>query len=284
MAHQNLLIGMIGFLIAGAGGVFVLLNQGGQPVSNAHITKEALVAGISVQEEDRVGEFVKTEERAAEKPKEPASAAPQLVPVPKKPSPVPLPVPEPSVIPEAEISEVAVADPEPVPVPVVESTPSQQPVGRININTANSGELQQLNGIGPVLAGRIIDYRKNISLFYAIEDIKNVKGIGEVIFGKTRDNIIVGNVSPPAPQPSPPAPTPSSTPTPSQTPPSSSKININTANYEELQGITGVGPSIAKNIIDYRNANGPFAQIEDIMNVPLIAEGRFEKMKEEITI
>ncbi len=62
------------------------------------------------------------------------------------------------------------------------------------------------------------------------------------------------------------------------------KININTAGFEELQLITGVGPVIAQNIIDYRETHGPFQRIEDIMNVSGIGEARFEAMKDEITV
>ncbi|KKU94300.1 MAG: Polymorphic membrane protein [Candidatus Jorgensenbacteria bacterium GW2011_GWA1_48_13] len=62
------------------------------------------------------------------------------------------------------------------------------------------------------------------------------------------------------------------------------KININTAGYEELQKITGVGPVIAGRIIDYRNVNGPFGQIEDIKDVKGIGDITFQKMQDEITI
>ncbi|MBU8908147.1 stalk domain-containing protein [Desertibacillus haloalkaliphilus] len=61
-------------------------------------------------------------------------------------------------------------------------------------------------------------------------------------------------------------------------------ININTADKELLQEITGVGPAIAKRIIEYRENNGPFERIEQIMNVSGIAEGRFADMKDEITV
>lgn len=64
----------------------------------------------------------------------------------------------------------------------------------------------------------------------------------------------------------------------------SEKININTASAEDLDNITGVGPAYAKNIIDYRDANGPFQKIEDIVNVKGIGPKTFEKMKDEITI
>lgn len=75
---------------------------------------------------------------------------------------------------------------------------------------------------------------------------------------------------------------PSVTPTP--TPQQSGKININTASNSELDKITGVGPTIAQRIIDYRNTNGPFQKIEDLKNVKGIGDVNFEKMKNEITI
>jgi competence ComEA-like helix-hairpin-helix protein len=64
----------------------------------------------------------------------------------------------------------------------------------------------------------------------------------------------------------------------------SGKININTAGLEELDKITGVGPTIAQRIIDYRNANGPFQKLEDLKKVNGIGDKNFEKMKDEITL
>ena len=62
------------------------------------------------------------------------------------------------------------------------------------------------------------------------------------------------------------------------------RININTASKNELMDLPGIGPSLAENIIEYRNNNGVFRSIEDIMNVSGIATGRFEKIKDKITI
>lgn len=59
-------------------------------------------------------------------------------------------------------------------------------------------------------------------------------------------------------------------------------VNINTAGYEELQRITGVGPAIAQRILDYRNRNGLFQTIEEIKKVKGIGEKTFEKMRSEI--
>ncbi len=61
-------------------------------------------------------------------------------------------------------------------------------------------------------------------------------------------------------------------------------ININTADNETLQEITGVGPAIAENIIDYREKYGSFQAIEEIKNVSGIGEARFEGMADEIKI
>lgn len=61
-------------------------------------------------------------------------------------------------------------------------------------------------------------------------------------------------------------------------------ININTASSSELQKLSGIGPAMAEKIIAYRENNGYFIQIEDIMNVDGIGENKFNKIKENITI
>jgi 5'-nucleotidase/UDP-sugar diphosphatase len=61
-------------------------------------------------------------------------------------------------------------------------------------------------------------------------------------------------------------------------------VNINTAGSEELQTLPGIGPKTAEKIIQYRTANGPFEKIEDIMKVKGIAQGKFSKIKDKITV
>ena len=61
-------------------------------------------------------------------------------------------------------------------------------------------------------------------------------------------------------------------------------ININTANSEELQNLSGIGPSTAEKIIDYRTQNGKFNTIEEIMNVSGIGQKTFAKFKDRITV
>lgn len=61
----------------------------------------------------------------------------------------------------------------------------------ININTASESELQTLNGIGPVIAGRIVEYRQQNGAFQSIDEIKKVRGIGNKTFDKFKDFITV---------------------------------------------------------------------------------------------
>ncbi|OIP06345.1 hypothetical protein AUK41_02815 [Candidatus Berkelbacteria bacterium CG2_30_43_20] len=71
--------------------------------------------------------------------------------------------------------------------------PSQQSpaTATVNINSASVQELDSLPGIGPTYAQRIIDYRTANGGFKSIEEIKNVKGIGDKTFEKFKDKITI---------------------------------------------------------------------------------------------
>ena len=64
----------------------------------------------------------------------------------------------------------------------------------------------------------------------------------------------------------------------------SSIININKASVSDLMKLSGIGESKAKNIIEYRDANGGFKDINDIKNVKGIGDSIFDKIKDHITI
>jgi len=61
-------------------------------------------------------------------------------------------------------------------------------------------------------------------------------------------------------------------------------VNINMATQTELEALSGIGPSTALKIIQYRNENGKFKSIEDIKNVPGIGDSKFEAIKNEICV
>ena len=62
---------------------------------------------------------------------------------------------------------------------------------KVNINTAGLEELDQLPGIGPAIAQRIIDYRKEHGEFKKVEDVQEVKGIGDAKYSEIKDSITV---------------------------------------------------------------------------------------------
>lgn len=62
------------------------------------------------------------------------------------------------------------------------------------------------------------------------------------------------------------------------------KVNINTADEAELMSLPGIGQAKAASIVEYRNRNGSFKTIADIMNISGIKEGLFLKIKDLVTV
>ncbi len=79
----------------------------------------------------------------------------------------------------------------PAGVPAAASSQPPARVGKLNLNTATTAELEGLPGIGPALAQRIVDYRGAHGPFESIAAIQQVSGIGPAIFEKIKDLITV---------------------------------------------------------------------------------------------
>ncbi len=71
-----------------------------------------------------------------------------------------------------------------------QSTPTTQGTGLVNINTATKDQLMALSGIGPVYAERIIEYRAN-QPFRTVDELTNIRGIGEKTLAALRDHVTV---------------------------------------------------------------------------------------------
>lgn len=65
------------------------------------------------------------------------------------------------------------------------------PVEKVNLNTATVEQLQTIPGIGPAAAKNIIEYRTKVGKFNRIEEIINVKGIGEKKFQKIKNLLVL---------------------------------------------------------------------------------------------
>lgn len=62
------------------------------------------------------------------------------------------------------------------------------------------------------------------------------------------------------------------------------KVNINEAKQEDFEQLPGIGPSIAKRIVEYREQNGKFTSIDELQEVKGIGEAKFENIKEYVMV
>ena len=69
---------------------------------------------------------------------------------------------------------------------------AQAPAGKVNLNTATVSQLEDLPGIGPALAARIVEHRQKNGAIKSLEDVMAVKGIGEKNFSKIQSYLSVG--------------------------------------------------------------------------------------------
>ena len=65
---------------------------------------------------------------------------------------------------------------------------------------------------------------------------------------------------------------------------SPARLNINSASAEELETLPGIGPVLAEEIVDYREKNGYFESVEEIINVSGIGKAKFKAISEDITV
>ena len=68
------------------------------------------------------------------------------------------------------------------------------------------------------------------------------------------------------------------------TPQALAPLDINTADVESLQTLNGIGPALAQRIIDYRDKNGPFRSLEDLLQVKGIGESTLESFRDRVTV
>ncbi len=62
------------------------------------------------------------------------------------------------------------------------------------------------------------------------------------------------------------------------------QLDINTATLSQLQKLPGIGPAIAQRILDYRQENGPFSSVGELVNVDGIGEAKLEAILDYITV
>ncbi len=158
------------------------------------------------------------------------------------------------------------------------------------LNRATQQELENLPGIGPVLAQRILVKRQALGRFADINDILSVSGIGQAKLNSLLEAMQQKNLnSKPLRQYIPLYPTrraPVYNPRQMAPKPTlrRANISINNANKEELMAVSGIGEMLAGSIIKAREKRGKFRSWRDVSKVSGIGEKRLETLKEHFTV
>ena len=121
--------------------------------------------------------------------------------------------------------------------------------------------------------------KNRISLWLLVITLVFLSGLAGFYIGRNTNR---GNVDIEVLKPSVSATSPSETGATEATLPG--KININTADFTQLQTLPGIGPVIAQRIIDYRTEFGPFESVYDLISVKGIGLSTLEKMLDQITV
>jgi competence ComEA-like helix-hairpin-helix protein len=170
----------------------------------------------------------------------------------------------------------------------------------IDLNRATAEDLNALPGLGSALAQRIVDYRKAHGPFQQIGDLREVSGIGSQNLQKLKPFLGLGGpetMPPPAGEAAfTTGDSVSGTNLESQggqlpgrksgvkpkTP--GRAIDPNRSSQADLETLPGIGPVLAKRIIAYRQAHGPYKKIADLRKVSGIGAKKLEKIKPYLII
>jgi competence ComEA-like helix-hairpin-helix protein len=134
----------------------------------------------------------------------------------------------------------------------------ERTLSAININTADTGTLIALPGIGSKLASRIVAFREKLGGFYSVTQLSETYGLPDSTFQKLKPRLQVhGDLK---------------------------KWNINTASKDELKTHPYIKWQLANLIVEYRAQHGLFKKLDELKNIMLIDEATYNKIVPYLTI
>jgi competence protein ComEA len=155
---------------------------------------------------------------------------------------------------------------------VAEETRRRTPLApgeRIDPNRADAVELARLPGVGPALAGRLVEAREAQGWFLSADDLLDVSGIGPATLARLRPHL---DITPPPTGvrrsvPGLRASGAGGTPVGSTSNDPLRRISLNRASAAELETLPGIGPALAGRIVDDRARNGPYTSLDELTRV-----------------
>lgn len=147
-----------------------------------------------------------------------------------------------------------------------------RPGERIDPNRATAPELERLPRVGPSLAARIVEYRQANGSFRTTGDLDVVPGVGPALLEGITPHVTL--IPGPATAARASAGSPSGAATESSAKSGVGEaapdrpLDLNRATAEELQQLPGIGPALARRIVDWRAENGRFRTLEALEEVP----------------
>jgi competence protein ComEA len=139
------------------------------------------------------------------------------------------------------------------PYPKPERRPAAQ---KIDLNLADTAQLNTVRGIGPVLAARIVKFRQGLGGFHHPDQLAEVYGLPPETVAELQKAVFVAEGFVPK------------------------TINVNTADVNALRGHPYVGYKVAQAVVNYRAQHGAFATAEDLLKAsPLLDAAKLAKLK-----
>ncbi len=152
---------------------------------------------------------------------------------------------------------------------------------RIDPNTAGEEDLDRLPGVGPVVAGRIVQMRRDRGPFAGPSDLLSVPGVGPATLARITPYL----EWPAGRQPSRSA-RPLQPPRPGTDPAARDpvRVDLNRASREELERLPGVGPVMAERILTLRESVGRFRGLEELQSIRGIGSATIERLRPLVII
>ncbi|MGN7719125.1 ComEA family DNA-binding protein [Chitinophaga sp. 22620] len=135
----------------------------------------------------------------------------------------------------------------------------RMPVPVIDINAADSAQWERLPGIGPTLAKRIVGFRERLGGFYDTRQVGEVYGLADSVFNKIQPFLRLGDVS-------------------------LRKISLNDTDDKSLALHPYINTKLARVIVRYRSAHGPFREVEALRALALVDDSIYRKIEKYLAI